>query len=65
MFKIVKYLNFVHADFFEKKAVEIAASELLELRGDSFKSKDPEELLKYFRSLEKDKNEEELTQSKS
>ena len=53
MFRIVKYLNFVHADYFEKKPVETAASEMLELREDSFKSGDPMELLLYFRSLEK------------
>jgi hypothetical protein len=53
MFKIVKYLNFVHADYFEKKAVEIAASEMLELRKDSFYSNDPLELLLYYRRLEK------------
>jgi hypothetical protein len=53
MFKIVKYLNFVHADYFEKTAVEIAASEMLELREDFFKSNDPLELLLYYRRLEK------------
>jgi hypothetical protein len=53
MFKIVKYLNLVHADYFRKIAVEIAASEMLELREDSFKSKDPLELLLHYRRLEK------------
>jgi hypothetical protein len=53
MFKIVKYLNFAHAGDFEKRAVELAASDLLELRGDSFKSKEPLELLLYYRRLEK------------
>jgi len=53
MFKIVKYLNFVHAEYFEKTAVEIAAAEMLELRKDSFKSNDPLELLLYYRRLEK------------
>ena len=53
MFKIVKYLNFVHTDFFEKKPVDISAAELLETRGIVFESKEPIDLLLYYRKLEK------------
>ena len=38
MFRIVKYLNFVHLDHFEKKPVKIAAVELLENMGKEIKS---------------------------
>ncbi len=54
MFKIVKYLNFVHKDFFEKVTVEMAASGLLEIIGDSFVSKKAHDLLLYYRKLEKE-----------
>jgi hypothetical protein len=53
MFKIVKYLNFIHTDYFEKIPVEIAASELLAARGIDFDIKEPLDLLLYYRSLEK------------
>jgi hypothetical protein len=53
MFKIVKYLNFVHKDFFEKIPVEIAAYELLQVKGISIESKKPVDLLLYYRKLEK------------
>jgi hypothetical protein len=53
MFRIVKYLNFVHTDFFEKMPVDISASELLEARGLIFKSKETKDLLLYYRMLEK------------
>jgi hypothetical protein len=53
MFRIVKYLNFVHSGLFEKKPVNVAASELLDTRGISFESKDPLDLLLCYRSLEK------------
>jgi hypothetical protein len=52
MFKIVKYLNSVHDSFFEKKPVNECASELLPAIGKYFESKDPAELLGYYRSLE-------------
>jgi hypothetical protein len=52
MFKIVKYLNSVHDSFFEKKPVNECASELLHAIGKYFESKDPAELLGYYRSLE-------------
>ena len=53
MFRIVKYLNFVHSDFFEKVPVEIAASELLENMGIFIESKEPLDLLLYYRKMEK------------
>jgi glycosyltransferase involved in cell wall biosynthesis len=53
MFKIVKYLNFVHSGIFEKIPVEEAAAQLLSLRGDEFESKDATGLLLYYRLLEK------------
>ncbi len=53
MFKIVKYLNFVHSDFFEKQPVEITACQLLNTLGITFESEDPRKLLIFFRSLEK------------
>jgi hypothetical protein len=53
MFRIVKYLNFVHLKYFEKKPVDTSAIELLELTGVSPASKTPVELLLYYRGLEK------------
>jgi glycosyltransferase involved in cell wall biosynthesis len=54
MFRIVKYLNYVHKDFFEKQPVETAAAELLETtRGKVAETNEPIDLLKYYRSLEK------------
>ena len=53
MFRIVKYLNWVHLGIFEKKPVNISASELLEYAGITFASKDPVELLLYYRAMEK------------
>lgn len=53
MFKIVKYLNHVHIDYFEKRPVEAAASELLEERGVRVESIEPVDLLLYYRKLEK------------
>jgi hypothetical protein len=54
MFKIVKYLNFVHKDLFEKVPVEDAAYELLEIKGVKFDSKRPLDLLLFYRKLEKE-----------
>jgi hypothetical protein len=53
MFKIVKYLNNVHIEFFEKRPVDVSASELLENTGIIFKSKEPVDLLLYYRAMEK------------
>jgi glycosyltransferase involved in cell wall biosynthesis len=55
MFRVVKYLNYVHQDFYEKKPVDISALELLEIAGVSPDSKEPHDLLLYYRSLEKNK----------
>jgi hypothetical protein len=52
MFKIVKYLNYVHSSLLEKQPVNECASELLFAIGKEFKSKDPAELLGCYRSLE-------------
>lgn len=53
MFKIVKYLNFVHQGFFKKVAVEQAAAELLANSGIPGESGDSAEILEIFRSLER------------
>jgi hypothetical protein len=53
MFRIVKYLNWVHLEFFEKQPVDVSASELLENTGIIFKSKDPVDLLLCYREMEK------------
>ena len=53
MFRIVKYLNFVHQDFFEKQPVDISALELLKIIGESPGSKAPIDLLLYYREMEK------------
>lgn len=53
MFMVVKYLNYVHMNFFEKKPVDISAVELLEFIGISPDSKEPHALLLFYRSLEK------------
>lgn len=53
MFKVVKYLNFVHTELFDKKEVTDMASALLVKKGIVFKSDNPAELLMFFRSLEK------------
>jgi glycosyltransferase involved in cell wall biosynthesis len=55
MFKIVKYLNFVHQENYEKKPVDICAEELLKAIGVDEELNDPAELLQYYRSLEKNK----------
>jgi hypothetical protein len=53
MFRIVKYLNHVHKEFFEKRPVDVSASELLENNGIVFESKEPVDLLLYYRAMEK------------
>ena len=56
MFRIVKYLNFVHSGMFEKKPVEVATLELMQELEIAVKSKEPSELLQTFRKLEKTSN---------
>jgi hypothetical protein len=53
MFRIVKYLNHVHSGYFEKMAVDVAASELLESNRVGFDSKVPVDLLIFYRAMEK------------
>jgi hypothetical protein len=53
MFRIVKYLNHVHSGIFEKIPVHIAASELLHMKDIAIKSDNPERMLQYYRSLER------------
>jgi hypothetical protein len=53
MFKIVKYLNFVHPAIFEKRSVISAATDLLDARDLHPGSEDPVSLLHYFRSMER------------
>jgi hypothetical protein len=53
MFKIVKYLNYIHSDFFGKEPVDIAASELLKELGLIIESKKTKDLLLYYRQMEK------------
>jgi glycosyltransferase involved in cell wall biosynthesis len=52
MFRVVKYLNYVHLEFYEKKPVGISALELLEMNGVILESKKPADLLLYYRSME-------------
>jgi hypothetical protein len=54
MFRIVKFLNFIHLDFFKKQPVTIAAGELLRESGMVFDSEDVVDLLLYYRKLEKE-----------
>jgi len=54
MFKIVKYLNYVHQNIFNKIPVAKSANELLEENGADLISEDPVELLLYYRKLEKE-----------
>jgi hypothetical protein len=53
MFRIIKYLNHVHSGYFEKKTVDVAATELLESISVGFDSKLPVDLLILYRALEK------------
>jgi hypothetical protein len=53
MFKIVRYLNVVHPDMYQKKPVEEAAYELLVMLGSDPVSKAPEGLLMQYRKMEK------------
>ena len=53
MFKIVKYLNYVHIDIFEKIPVEVSGLQLLNTLRISFESKEVYHLLLMYRDLEK------------
>jgi glycosyltransferase involved in cell wall biosynthesis len=52
MFRIIKYLNFVHQSHFEKKPVVVSAIDLLKHKGIDIKSSNAAELLPVYRSLE-------------
>jgi len=52
MFRIVKYLNHVHSEMFEKQPVTDAAGDLLVILKKEVKAKSPYDLLIYFRLLE-------------
>ena len=62
MFRIVKYLNYVHTDFFEKKDIHESASELLETKGIILGSAKPLHLLLFYREMEKN-NQIKLTEA--
>lgn len=53
MFRVVKYLNCVHAGMFEKKPVALAAHEYLKEDGIILNTDDTRELLYFYRKLEK------------
>ena len=53
MFRIVKYMNHVHAGIFNKKTVADSAYDLLTISGLQFSSEDAYKLLLYYRSLGK------------
>lgn len=52
MFRIVKYLNFIHSGYFPRISVEDAAKEMLELAGKNKKTSGISDLLWYFRTIE-------------
>jgi hypothetical protein len=52
MFRIVKYLNHVHTGMFQKRPVVDAAYDLLSSIGLHAKSRDPYELLLFYRKIE-------------
>lgn len=52
MFRIVKYLNFVHSGYLQKLPVETAASELLDKKGIKISPISAEDLLLCYRKLE-------------
>jgi hypothetical protein len=55
MFRIVKYLNFVHMEIFSKKPVETPAGELLEIKGIHITCREPLDLLLSYRAMEKNR----------
>jgi hypothetical protein len=54
MFRIVKYLNFVHHDFFKKQPVDLSAVELLRRLGIRIDSDNVADLLLFYRKMEKE-----------
>jgi len=55
MFKVVKYLNFVHVQRYKKKLVEESALELLREKDINPASEKPSDLLLQFREMERQK----------
>lgn len=53
MFRIVKFLNFIHQDYFEKRSVEESATELLKYTGEEIAADSLADLLLFYRSLER------------
>lgn len=53
MFRIVKYLNHVHVGLYEKQPVTIAARGLLKASGHEVAFSAPEDLLTWFRSMDR------------
>ena len=53
MFRIVKYMNFVHQGIYDKQNVTTSANDLLSVNDHNFRSDDPEALLLFYRSMEK------------
>ena len=53
MFRIVKYLNHVHTGIFRRQPVPDSAFNLLSAEGHKINSRDPFDLLVYFRSIDK------------
>jgi len=53
MFRIVKYMNFIHNELYTKEYVEAAASRLLKLTGADIHPETSRELLLHYRSLER------------
>ena len=53
MFRVVKYLNYVHNGIFEKQPVPESANRLLRCSGHNVPLSSPAELLSYFRIMEK------------
>jgi hypothetical protein len=53
MFKIIKYLNFIHQQVLGKKEIVVSATELLTSIGHKIDSREASVILKYYRDLEK------------
>lgn len=53
MFKVIKYLNFIHQESLSKIPVTLAAAELMKMRGRHIESNDTADVLVFYRSLEK------------
>lgn len=55
MFRVIKYLNFVHKKYYIRVPVGLAAAEFLEKSANgSFRDMDTKELLEYFRKIQRE-----------